>query len=151
MAKTSFTMKFQIEGLRETLKAFSDLPKDASTELRDASLKLSRLLATKVAAEGKADGAPQSALVADTVKATRDRVPAITAGGTRKLGRNKAPAYTLLFGSVFGSNTYRQFGRPHRGRDAYWFFDVVERDAEDIARAWNEAADAIVRKFSEGA
>ncbi|MEU0467214.1 hypothetical protein ABZ215_24705 [Amycolatopsis sp. NPDC006131] len=151
MAKTSLTVKMSIVGLRPTLRAFNDLPKDATKRLKDATLELSRALAAKVKAEGMADEAPQSRLVATTVAAVRDRVPAIRAGGTKRLGRNRAPAYKLLFGSVFGSNYYRQFGRPHQGRDAYWFFPVVENSQAEIAAKWTAVADGIIRDFSEDA
>lgn len=150
MAKTSITVKVQIDGLRETLRAFQELPKDATTRLREEALKLAEKLAVAARAEGMADAAPQSKLVATTVKAVRDRVPAIQAGGTKRLGSRRAPAYTLLFGSMFGSNAHRQFHRPHGGQDAYWFFPVVERNARDIAAAWSKVADEIVRDFSEG-
>ncbi|WP_435582922.1 hypothetical protein [Amycolatopsis thermoflava] len=150
MAKTSLTVKMSIVGLRPTLRAFADLPKDATTRLKDATLELSRSLAEKAKADGMTDEAPQSPLVASTVKAVRDRVPAIQAGGTRRLGRNRAPAYKLLFGSVFGSNFYAQFGRPHQGRDAYWFFPVVENSQAEIAAKWSAVADGIIAEFSEG-
>ncbi|MBN6037479.1 hypothetical protein [Amycolatopsis sp. 195334CR] len=150
MAKDSLTIRVNVDGLRPTLRALAKLPKDASNELRDASLRLSQVLAARAKADGMGDPAPQSPLVASTVKAQRDRVPVISAGGTRRLGRNKAPAYKLLFGSVFGSNSYAQFHRPHGGNSAYWFFPVVEESAAEISAAWNRAADAVIRKFSEG-
>lgn len=150
MAKTSLTVSMHVEGVRDTLAAFRDLPKDASTQLREQTLKLTSTLAERARAEGMTDAAPQSPLVASTVKAVKDRAPVITVGGTKRLGRNKKPAYKLLFGSVFGSNRYAQFGRPHRGRESYWFFDLVETEAPTIGRAWQRVANAIVRDFSEG-
>jgi hypothetical protein len=163
MASSVLTVKVQIEGVRETLAAFQRLPKDASNELRDASGKLAKALAAKAVVDAHAHGGPQGALLAETVKVVRDRVPAIQVGGTRKVGRNRTPAYSLLFGSVFGMSTKsgwyaaarfaggrsRQY-RAHRGQNAYWFFPLVEREASTISREWNAAADAIVRKFSEG-
>jgi hypothetical protein len=157
-------VKVQIDGLRETLKAFNDLPKDASKELRDASLELARMLADRARADALVSGGPQGKLLAPTVKAKRDRVPVVEAGGTSRVGRNRAPAYGVLFGSVFGMNGRsgwygearyrggigRQY-RPHQGRDAYWFFPVIEQSATEISEAWTKAADAVVRKFSEGA
>lgn len=165
MAKTSLVMKVQIDGLRETLKAFNDLPRDANNELRDASLELARSLADKARADALVNGGPQGKLLAPTVKARRDRVPVVEAGGTSKVGRNRAPAWGVLFGSVFGmtgrSGWYgearyrggigRQY-RPHQGRGAYyWFFPVIEESGSEISAAWTKAADAVVRKFSEGA
>ncbi|QFU87882.1 hypothetical protein [Amycolatopsis sp. YIM 10] len=164
MAKTALTVNLHIEGARETLRALSALPKDASKELRDASLELSKNLAVKVKASGMADSAPQSAHVASTVRAERDRVPVISAGGNKKLGRNRAPAWALLFGSIFGMSSRSgwyagphyagssglQYHRRHRGTAAYWFFPVVEEEQAAISAAWNRAADNVVRDFSEG-
>lgn len=150
MAKSTLTVTLSITGLRETLRAFQELPKDASNRLRDETLKLSQALAVKAKAAGQADAAPQSPLVASTVKAARDRVPVIQAGGTKRLGRNRAPAWKLLFGSEFGSNAYQQFHREHAGRQGYWFFPVIEGSQAQIAAAWSRVADGIVRDFSEG-
>lgn len=164
MKQTSLTVRVSIEGVQETIRAFSLLPKDANNQLRDASLALARELAARARVDGEAHGGPQGRLVAQTVKAMRDRVPVVQAGGTRKLGRHRAPAYGLVFGSVFGMNRHsgwyaeprfaRSTGfqfRPHRGSAAYWFFPVIEQSAAEISRRWNEAADRIVRNFSEGA
>lgn len=163
MAKTSLTLKVNIEGLRETLKAFDHVPKDATKQLRDASLKLAQSLAVKAVVDAHAHGGPQGKRLASTVKARRDRVPVVEAGGTSPIGRHGEPAYGMLFASVFGMNrrsgwyahprydneTAEQY-RPHRGTNAYWFFPVIEQSAGEISRAWNAAADEIVRNFSTG-
>jgi hypothetical protein len=136
-----------ISGLQETLRALNKLPKDASNELRAAALELSKKLASAAATAGFAEGS-QAALVATTVKAARDRVPVVTAGGTKRLGRNRKPAYKLVFGSEFGSDYYPQF-KPHLGRGSYWFYQTIEDNQVEIAAEWMEAADEIIRKFSE--
>lgn len=151
MAKTSLVVQVRVEGIGAALAAFKYLPKDATKRLRTETLALVEDLAARARADGMADGAPQSRLVATTVKAERDRVPTISAGGTRRLGRNRAPAYKLLFGSIFGSNQYKQFHRPHGGRAAYWFFPIVEEELPRIGQAWKNVVDGIVRDFSEGA
>lgn len=150
MAKSSITVKLNLYGGWETLRAFRALPKEANNELRDKSQELSKLLADRARADGMSDEAPQSRLVASTVKAVRDRTPAVQAGGTRRLGRRKVPAYKLLFGSMFGSDEYTQFGRPHGGSDAYWFFPVVEQQSDDISRAWLDVADEILERYEGG-
>lgn len=150
MAKQSITLSVYGEGFRETLRVLKHLPKEANKELRKRTRELSVLLAQRAKADGMTDPAPQSSDVATTVRAVTDRVPSITAGGTRRLGRNRAPAYKLLFGSLFGSNAYEQFHRPHAGQSAYWFFPVVEKNAADINKAWLAIADSIVRDFAEG-
>lgn len=160
--RRTLTVRMHISGVRETLRALDVLPKNASEALRDASLKLAEKLAVLAAADFRANGGPQGSLLAGTVKAKRDRVPVIEAGGTARVGRNRSPAWGLVFASVFGMNRRsgwfasprygtaenRQY-RPHEG-GAYAFFPVVDQNAAAIAAQWNAAADRVVREFAEG-
>jgi hypothetical protein len=148
VANDSLTIRIHIDGLKETLAALSKLPKDASQEIRDKAAELSKELAAAASASGRAEGS-QAALVARTVRAARDRVPVVVAGGTRRLGSNKKPAYKLLFGSEFGARKLKQY-KPHVGKGSYWFFRTIEDEEVEIAAKWLEAADAIIRKFGEG-
>lgn len=150
MAKTGITLKVKIDGVVETLQAFRDLPKQANDRLRERSAELASTLGLEVKAAARTDRSPQAALVAQTVRVRRDRVPVLVAGGTKALGVNRAPAYKLLFGSEFGSVQYRQFDKAHRGNQGSWFFPVVEREAAQISAAWNAAADEIIRDFEGG-
>ena len=149
MAIKDLTVKVRIDGLRETIAALNRLPKEANAEIRATALALAKDLAAAAAAAGRAEGR-QAALVAATVKAGRDRVPVVTAGGTRRLGSNRAPAFKLLFGSEFGSNFYRQFGKPHVGSGSYWFFRTVDEEQAEISAAWLKAADEIIERFGDG-
>lgn len=159
---TGLTVKVRITGVRATLAAFRELPDDANAELRTRSKALAETLAVQVRGAAVADG-PQSAMLAPTVKAGRDRVPVITAGGSRKVGRNRKPAGALLFASEFGmSGQSGWYNRPpyrgssgrqwhaHAGRGSYWFFRTVEDNSARIDREWNAAADAIVRAWGRG-
>jgi hypothetical protein len=141
----------RIEGVRETLAAYRRLPKEASKALRNRSTELTETLAGRARAAAMSDQAPQSPLLAKTVRARRDRVPSIVAGGFAKVGRRKVPAWKVLFGSEFGSDAYKQFGRRHSGRKGHWFFPTAERNADDVIAAWRRAADDIARSFSAGA
>jgi hypothetical protein len=137
-----------VEGVRSTVAAFNLLPAAASRSLRERTLELSGTLARKVEAAGHADSG-QSSLVASTVKANKDRVPSITAGGSTRVGSRRKPAFKILFGSEFGSNRLRQF-RPHLGSGSYWFFRTVEDNQAEISDAWNDVADDIIREFGRG-
>lgn len=163
MAKqTGFVIRLQIEGATQTLKAFNDLPKEANQAIRERSWDLAQSLAGKVRGAAEADTA-QSALMAPSVKARKDRFPVIVAGGATKVGRKKAPRYGILLGSEFGSNNRsgwyaaskfegdaaRQF-RPHRGKNSYWFFKTVYDSQAEISAAWTSAADDIVKAWSSG-
>lgn len=148
MAYATLTLRMHIHGVRETLAAFNHLPEEANDSLRNRSLDLSRDLAEKARAYARGDSG-QSALMAATVKATRDRVPSITAGGNARVGRNRKPAYKILFGSEFGSNTLRQY-RHHLGRGSYWFFATIEKEQATIEAAWTKVADDIEEAFTRG-
>lgn len=162
MARETLTLTLHIDGARETIRAFSRLPKEASTELRAETLKLSQRLAFDIAAAARSQG-HQAALMAPTVKANRDRVPSISAGGSKRVGRRRVPAGRLIFASEFGQNKrtgwyaaprYRaSSGRqyePHKGRHSYWFHKTAEQHGPEINRAWNQVADRILRSFERG-
>jgi hypothetical protein len=153
MARQSIRAKIEITGLQETIRAFNQLPKEANNELRVQTLDLTKALAEKIRAAGMSD-TPQSARAAKSVKAVRDRVPVVQAGGTKR-------ASAVIFGSEFGAT--RKFGwyargryydstgkqyRPHRGRASYWFFAEIERQQPMIAATWSRTADAILRKWA---
>lgn len=162
MAKTAFTVNVRIDGVRETLAAFRALPKDANDELRVASLRLAELLAVSARTAATARGGV-AALMAPTVKAARDRVPVVQAGGSRKVGRNRVPAWQVLFVGEFGMDKRTGwYAAPrfddsdtlqtprHTGRTGRWFFPTVERESTAIGREWNAAADRILNTFSKG-
>lgn len=157
-AREPFTLSIQIEGMRGTLAGFRNLPADASDRLRDAATSLAAGMAMEIAQAGRAKGG-QAALVAQTVKARRDRVPFVLIGSSARVGRawpgrGKAKASELLFGSEFGalrtpSRKYSPFGyETHTGKKGRWIFPTVEKNQGDIAAAWLQAADEIVREFT---
>lgn len=161
MAKKTLKISMHVDGVRQTLAAFNRLPKAATDSLRERSKKLSELLAREVRTAARVDS-PQAAAVAHTVKAVKDRVPAITAGGNTRIASTKVPAYKLIFGSEFGAkhrfgwyaasryigSSGRQY-RPHLGRGSYWFFHTVEANQAAIGKAWTAVADDIVDDWSK--
>lgn len=144
------TVRVKIDGARETLAAFRQLPKDASNELRDANQKISEVLAAKIRAAAESSSG-QSALVAPGIKARRDRLPTVEAGGKRKVGRNRKPMDKILFGANFGATYLKQFRR-HRGAgdDDYWFFSTVEANEPQIVADWERAADRVLDAWGRG-
>lgn len=148
------TVKIRISGARETIAAFRDLPKDASDALRDANQKISEDLAVRVAAAARGSDA-QSALVAPTVKARRDRLPTVQAGGRRRAGsqsrRSKGQRPTtasdLLFGSNFGATQLKQFRAHTGGGTDYWFYRTVEANQALIEGQWHDAADRVLKEW----
>lgn len=161
MAKTGLTFKVSIVGVRETLAKFKELPKEANNDLRKRSQELAGKLAESARAAARRTG-HQAALVAPTVKARRDRVPSVQAGGSTRVGRYGVPAYAVLFGSEFGMDRHTGWYRksrydesigfqyhPHTGTVGLWFFPTVEREAPAIADAWDQVAADIITRFGE--
>jgi hypothetical protein len=152
------SVRLRIDGARETLAAFRKLPKEASAALRDANQEISGDLAEKIrnAALGSS---PQSAAVAPSIKARRDRVPSITAGGgrlatkqaRRSRGQAKTTAGKLVFGANFGATYLHQFRRHSgAGEDDYWFFRTIEDNEQRIVREWTQAADRVLSQWGSG-
>lgn len=158
-SSSSIVLNVTIDGARETLARFRALPRDASDELRDAATSLSIGLALLVGAAGAARGG-QAALVASTVKPKRDRVPYIQVGGTKRVALGtkagaKREAWRILFGSEFGATRGASRTGPngfaqHAGRRGLWIFPTVEAHQDDINKAWGDAADEVVRRFTTG-
>ena len=149
--RTTLAVGIRVVGLEETMAALKRLPKDAQTDLRQRTLILSALLATKVQVAARGDTA-QSALMAPTVKARKGRatdIAVITTGGTTRVGRNRVPAFKILFGSEFGASRYRQF-RSHLGRGSYWLFKTVEASRPEMTVAFAKIAEDIMRDFRHG-
>jgi len=152
-SKGTLRIVIRIDGADEVLRAFRKLPKDASNELRDGTLEVSRELANRIRAAGTAFSR-QAARAAGTVKAVRDRVPAVQASNT---GRARG----FLFASEFGMNRKTGWYRkrryfdsagyqftPHSGGGSNWFFVTAEDNQEWMAGRWFGVADRVVEKWS---
>lgn len=148
MAKQGLVVTIRIDGVRETLAKFRELPKEASDQLRTESQQLAGDLADAIQANAGAEGR-QWGILARTVKARKDRVPSVTAGGSVRVGRNKQPAYKLLFGAEFGATFLPQFKPRTAGNEGYVFFRTAKQKQATIDEAWNRVADDIVYRFGE--
>ena len=138
----------RVEGIDEVRRSFRRVPKDVKKTLRERTKELSEVLAESARQAGMADSA-QTALVAPLVKARKGETPYIAGGGSKRVGRNRVPAYKVIFGNEFGSDRLKQF-RPHRGRKGYWLFPTVEREKDEITKAWLDVADDVIKDFVKG-
>lgn len=145
-AKRTITVTIRIPGVREIIRAYNQLPEDAQKEMRAASLKIAGVVAEDIRAAARTN--PQSALMVPTIRASKDRVPVIQAGGSRRVGRNRVPAYKVLFGSEFGAKTLKQYRAFQSG--GYWFFQTVEEDQGYIAAKYLAATDWVFMKWGRG-
>jgi hypothetical protein len=147
-------MNVKVEGLDETLRAFNAYGKDANRELRQAAGvhadRIVGMLNTAAANAGKG-----AALSAGSVKRKSDRVPAIAAGGSRRVKTstgNKVTAGDVFFGFEFGGGarpTTKQFP-PWLGRTGYWFWPLIRREMPALRRAYLQTLDELAQKWAAG-
>lgn len=134
-----------VEGLDEVLRAFRQLPKDASAELRQASVSIAQnrmVPAWKNAAMYYAG--PWGDKIAASVRARRDRIPAVQIGGNRRVFTGGASATMVRYPSDAGQ--VRPSIPP-----AFTGTDWIGRTREyqpAAMREWSQAVDRIVAKWS---
>lgn len=154
--KESIGAAFQVEGMRDTIRAFNKLDKDAKTAARIEVQKIAELLAARLRAYPSRD--PRYNNLAVTVKAGRDRVPVIRVGGRAgpKVSGGGGPR-ELIIGMEFGADQSGPNGwrfpprtpRQGRGNEGYWIFPTVKANQDEIIRLWFDAMDRIMKEWSE--
>lgn len=146
MAKTT-TYK-TIEGLNKALRS---LPKEAADRLRGAS----KVIAVKVAGDAASKARSQggvAALVAPSIRGTRDRVPKVLMGSAKRLPTagngwaraRSGPGQTvgnIIWGAEFGGGARpatTQF-LPFRGNTGYFLWPTVREDDRMIQQEYSDA------------
>jgi hypothetical protein len=133
-----------VEGLNQVLRAFRNLPKEASAELRKASAAVASQHMVPAWQESARNGAgPWGEVIANSVKVRRDRVPAVQIGGNRKAFSGGATATMVRYPSDSGQK-----------RDSFAPFEAtnwisnVRRYQGPALQEWGQAVDRIVAKWS---
>lgn len=112
MEKVKGAATIRIDNLNSVLRSLNRMPKEASTQLRDESQAIARDIVSR--AQGAA-ATPQQRLAAASMKARRDRVPVIVAGGRKRLPvtssrKRRGPDTSrqtygdIFFGAEFGGS-----------------------------------------------
>ena len=114
--------------MTETLKAFQGLERDfarpeANKELRTAAGNTARGGVVELVRAAEASGVPVARRVATSIRVKSDRLPTVSIGGSRKVGRTGAPASVLVWGSERGG---RNFAVPQTA-GGHWIQPAVER------------------------
>jgi hypothetical protein len=156
MASDRITIKPDLSDYRGLLKAISQMDKDSQGALKSDVQSISNWTAQgMVYASYGAPMARQSAIVASTIRANKDRIPNVTIGGSRGRASGGANAGQLLFGNEFGSDRNVKgsagsfpnggFKFPQRspsqgrGNAGYWIFPTLKAMQPEIRRRWEQA------------
>jgi len=121
----------RVDGFVETLGAIRSLEtalrRQVNSELRTAAGESAQQLVGELRSAAVASGVPVAPRVAQTVRVKSDRLPAVTIGGTRKVGRHGARAAELLWGSERGSVDVVDRFQAAANPAGYWIAPTVDR------------------------
>jgi hypothetical protein len=162
----------KVEGLKETLRAFSKLDKEVQKAARDEVQKVANLLAREIASAGRSQSDRRSQFVAGTVRGTRERTPVIKVGKASRMPvtrRGAGPrASDLMYGMEFGSAgtggkstdlPTRRGGRPgwrfpertaRKGRSGNvgtWIYPTAARQQSRVVSLWTAALDKAAKEW----
>lgn len=144
------TFETYVDGLDDILRAFRNLPKEASAELRQAS----QIVADKHMAPAWREAAinyagPWGQKIAESVKVKKDRVPAVNIGGQRKKFSNGASPTMVRYLTDKGDRG--RAGSQKRAPEAFgqgrdWISQVRQYQGGAMEE-WAKAVDRIVIKW----
>lgn len=170
------TVKIQADTheLGPLLRKFNQMSDEGKNELKNESVLISQWVAVAIkSAAGTHPYYPaQALLVADSVRPSRDRLPSVTIGGskrapvTRSTATSPAPTVgELLFGNEFGTNRnakgsagafpnggykFPERSAPlGRGNAGYWIFPTLREKQPQITAQWIAAVDRVLGKWGK--
>ena len=160
--RTSITVRPDLADYRGLLKALSLMDKEAQMGLKDNVQSISNWTAQNIkqAAYSLSPMPKQAAIVAETVRAARDRVPTVYVGGGKGRASGGANAGQLLFGNEFGGDRnawgnlsafpnggFRfppRTSREGRGNTGYWIFPTLKAMQPEIKKRWFAAVNDVM-------
>lgn len=134
------TGDIRIQGLDEVNKALKAIGPDARKELKKASKEAADLVANSSRSTASSLGGV-AAHVAPSIRAT----PSMTGSAAVSIGGS---AYPMAGGAAFGGRgrpTTQQF-QPFRGKEGYFLYPDIRKNADRIEETYTDAIDAIIRK-----
>lgn len=134
-----------IPGLNQLMRDLRGLDKDAQAKLRDASTDIANrhmVPAWQAAAMG---AGPWEAAIASTIRAKRDRLPAISIGANRKAFSGGATVNMVRYPSHAGR--VRE-SIPHAFTQTDWMKAAKPAYIEGAIREWGQAVEQLVDDFN---
>jgi hypothetical protein len=144
-------LSVEVDGLVETLRAVrgvqDELRPSLNGELRDTAGACADELVPFLTTAAEVSGVPVARRVASSIVVRRDRIPTVSIGGARRVGRAGAPAGSLVWGSEQGpkSDPNHWGVGPSSG---WWIKPAVDRFARGSAiQRFQSAIARIVRRY----
>jgi hypothetical protein len=164
--RTTITVRPDLKDYRGLLKALNAMDKEAQYELKNDVHSISSWVATNIkqSAYALSPMPKQAAIVAQTVRAARDRVPTVYVGGTKGKASGGANAGQLIFGNEFGGDRnaygnqssfpnggYRfpaRTARDGRGNKGYWIFPTLKALQPEIKKKWFASVNKVMDNWA---
>ena len=162
-----------VEGLRETLRAFSRLDKAAQKAARDEVQKVADVLARAIIGKGLNSRDSRNRAVAESIRATRERTPVIKVGNAKRVPvtrKGVGPRTSdVMFGMEFGSDgtggravdiPTRRGGAPGwrfpprtprrgRGNEGYWIYPTLRSQQQQAVTLWAQALEKVAAEWTK--
>jgi hypothetical protein len=166
--KVTIKMQPDISQLRGLLKALNQMDEDSKKGLKEEVTSISMWSANAIRSTGYTGARypAQAAIVVNTVRGNKDRIPNVTIGGSRGRVSGGANAGQLLMGNEFGSDRNIRgskglfpnggykfpersagYGRGNRG---YWIFPTLTAIQPEITRRWKYAVEKVLDNWNKG-
>jgi hypothetical protein len=152
-SKRTIRVKVDDYELRSLLATFSKMDDIAKNDMKKIANDLAERAAKFVTSYAyNAPNPAQADAVMKSLKINRsDKAPNFTVGGNTRVTRNGAKAGTLIFGTEFGSDKYKQFpprSKPKgRGNRGWFIFIALERFQPIIVREWLQGYEKIANEW----
>lgn len=140
---TAKTFDVYVDGLNQVLRAFRNLPKEASAELRESSKTIASDHMVPAWQAAAANAGPWGSKIAASVKARKDRIPSVSIGGNRKVFSGGATATMVRYPSSSGQA--RKSWAPFEATN--WIESARSYQGPALVE-WAKAVDRIVAKWS---
>jgi hypothetical protein len=144
---TSNTYDSFIPGLNALLRDLRDLPKPAAAELRDASTVIANQYMVPAWQAAARNAGPWGDVLAGSVRAKRDRLPAISIGANRKAFSGGATANMVRYPSHAGRV---RPSIPAAFTTTEWMASVKPAYINPAMEQWGKAVDSVVDKWNRG-
>lgn len=169
----SLRIELEPMALKNLLSTLSRMDKETQNRVRDSASSLSKRLAGQILMFSMESPTPQTKLVIQSMLTPRDRLIRVDIGGTKqvgrayggrasksgkgnKVGRTRAPAGALLWGSEFGSHSgidragrkyTNRFKAPYRP-EGYWLNPAVDHYVPVVVREYVEIVNSLIKELN---
>lgn len=140
-------VEVRVAGLNSILRDLRRLPKEAQNELRTASVAIAERHMVPAWRAAALEAGPWGPKIAASVRARRDRIPAVVIGGKRAVFSGGASVNNVRFPSHAGR--VRE-SIPKAFKATKWMATVRRRYIGAAVTEWANAVERIVRDFNNG-